>query len=321
MIDSDAWIGAFLAEFEEKQGVSRAGSESVGDSPAAESDPVTPFVVETPKGTAIPLIVCSPHSGRHYNAAFRKLSRLSLVQLRAGEDFYVDRLIASAPTHGATTLHATFPRVVCDVNRAPLDLDPAMISNGDKIGLRPSERALAGLGSVPRVASGGLPVYSGKLTFDQTAERLLTLWRPYHAALGELIAQARAAHGFCLVLDMHSMPSGLAGAAQFVIGDAFGAASEPIFVESAQRSLQAMQYRVARNRPFSGGFITRHYGRPDDGVSVIQIEISRALYMTRRVHGEWGVAEEFEGKIDALIADMAHSVKRRLSSYQRSAAE
>jgi N-formylglutamate amidohydrolase len=38
-------------------------------------------------------------------------------------------------------------------------------------------------------------------------------------------------------------------------------------------------YRVLRNKPYSGGFITQHYGSPGEGISVLQIEISRAAYM------------------------------------------
>ncbi|HHG91219.1 MAG TPA: N-formylglutamate amidohydrolase, partial [Devosia sp.] len=45
--------------------------------------------------------------------------------------------------------------------------------------------------------------------------------------------------------------------------------------------------RVARNRPYAGGFVTRSYGRPEYGVHALQIEISRHLYMneaTRVAH-------------------------------------
>ena len=37
--------------------------------------------------------------------------------------------------------------------------------------------------------------------------------------------------------------------------------------------------KVARNRPYAGGFCTRSYGRPQHGVHAIQVEISRHLYM------------------------------------------
>ena len=43
-----------------------------------------------------------------------------------------------------------------------------------------------------------------------------------------------------------------------------------------------MGFIVARNKPYAGGFTTRHYGRPGNGVHVLQIEINRALYMDEK---------------------------------------
>ena len=40
-----------------------------------------------------------------------------------------------------------------------------------------------------------------------------------------------------------------------------------------------MGYQVVRNKPFAGGFTTRHYGRPNQGLHALQIEINRELYM------------------------------------------
>ena len=36
---------------------------------------------------------------------------------------------------------------------------------------------------------------------------------------------------------------------------------------------------MRRNDPYAGGYITRHYGRPREGVHALQIEIARELYM------------------------------------------
>ena len=46
--------------------------------------------------------------------------------------------------------------------------------------------------------------------------------------------------------------------------------------------LTAMGYAVARNTPYSGGFVTQHYGRPGDGIHALQIEVNRGLYMDER---------------------------------------
>ncbi len=268
-----------------------------------------PVAVVRPPGPAIPMIVCSPHSGRNYTAEFLARSRLPLDILRSGEDFHVDTLIATAPQYGATLLCATFPRVVCDVNRASSDLDPRMVENGDETLLIPSERGRAGLGSVPGVVSGGRQVYANKLSMEEAASRLRQFWYPYHAVLRKLIDEIRAEYGFCVVLDMHSMPPGVDGTkADIVIGDRFGSSSRPVFVQTLAKSLLSLGFRVARNHPFAGGFITSHYGQPQDNVSVIQLEMSRTLYMCPRTGGGYGLNPRFAEKVSQVIADMARCV-------------
>lgn len=270
-----------------------------------------PVTITRPAGLSLPLIVSSPHSGRNYTPEFLARSRLSLDILRSGEDFHVDTLVSSAPQYGATLLCATFPRVVCDVNRASLDMDPAMIEAGEEAGLMPTERGRVGLGSVPTIVSGGRRVYRDKLSLDETTSRLRRFWHPYHGALGRLIEDMRAVHGFCVVLDMHSMPPGVEGSkADFVIGDRFGESSEAGFVSLLSRALVEEGFRVARNHPFAGGFITSHYGRPQDGVNVIQLEINRALYMWPRPGHGFGLNPRFAPQMERVIAWMAGGVAR-----------
>ncbi|AQS84959.1 MAG: N-formylglutamate amidohydrolase [Acetobacter aceti] len=265
-----------------------------------------PVTVVHPSGKSIPLIISSPHSGRDYSSGFLAQVRLPLDVLRSGEDFHVDTLVASAPVHGATLLSATFPRVVCDVNRASLDLDPAMINGAEEGTLRPSARGRAGLGSVPVVVSGGRQLYANKISMEETTSRLRRYWHPYHTTLGKLVRDMKEKHGFCVLLDMHSMPAGVDGSkADCVIGDCFGISSELHYVQAMARSLLAQDMKVARNHPFAGGFITSHYGCPDEGVSAIQLEMNRALYVSRRANGSSGLNPRFAQKIEQVIADMA----------------
>ena len=113
-------------------------------------------------------------------------------------------------------------------------------------------------------------------------------------------------HGFCVRLDMHAMPAGVDGSkADCVIGDCFGVSSELHYVQALARNLLAQNMKVARNHPFAGGFITSHYGRPAEGISAIQLELNRGLYMSRRVHGGSGLNPRFAKKIEKVIADMA----------------
>lgn len=235
-----------------------------------------------------PVVLASPHSGRFYPELFVRESRQPLNILRSGEDSYVDALAAQAHAAGPMLVHATFPRVFCDVNRAAWDLDPRMFSTPVPAFVRATHRGLAGLGSVPRVVADNRQIYRSRMPFMEAALRVRDYWMPYHAALAGTLRQTQERHGLCLLLDLHSMPDAPeAGNPDFVLGDVYGASCAHVLVQTAEDALQALGFRTSRNTPYAGGYITQHYGRPRDGVHALQIEMRRSLYMdeqTRQKH-------------------------------------
>jgi N-formylglutamate deformylase len=242
-----------------------------------------PLVISRPARQTVPLVFASAHSGQDYPAELVAEARLAPLALRRSEDSFVDELFAAAPSCGAPLLAATFPRVWCDANREPWELDPAMFDGP----LPPwvnttSPRVGAGLGTIARIVATGETVYRRRLSFAEAEARIRACWEPYHAALAELIAETRARFGFCLLIDCHSMPAHPAQSANppdMVLGDAHGTACAPRATRLAEELLVARGYRVRRNDPYAGGYVTRHYGRPRDGVHALQIELARALYM------------------------------------------
>ena len=64
-----------------------------------------------------------------------------------------------------------------------------------------------------------------------------------------------------------------------VLGDCYGTACAPAVTQLAERTLRQFGFTVRRNLPYAGGYTTRHYGRPRDGLHALQIEVNRALYM------------------------------------------
>ena len=254
---------------------------------AAPDDAPCSFSVAAPKQQSLPLVCASPHSGRDYPASFVAHSRLDPKTLRRSEDCFVDRLFDFAPELGAPLLSALFPRAYVDANREPYELDPAMFADRlpDYANTR-SPRVAAGLGTIAKVVAGGAEIYGGKLSFAEAKTRIDRHYWPYHRRLERLLRQTRERFGGCLLLDCHSMPSAgalrpVAGDAPlgFVLGDCHGSACDARIVEAAEAALRKRGYRVARNQPYSGGFVTRHYGRPAEGINALQIEINRALYM------------------------------------------
>jgi N-formylglutamate deformylase len=250
-------------------------------SPAIEAPP--PFRVLRPARQSVPLVFASPHSGAHYNADFLAEARLDPLALRRSEDSFVDELFAAAPAAGAPLLAATFPRVFCDANREPWELDPSMFDGPLPAWVNSaSPRVGAGLGTIARVVATGEPVYRNKLPFAAAEARVRDYWQPYHGALSALIEETRATFGCCLLIDCHSMPSHPAHGSppvDFVLGDAHGTSCAPRATRLVEETLAGIGYRVRRNDPYAGGYITRHYGAPRDGVHALQIEIARRLYM------------------------------------------
>lgn len=230
-----------------------------------------------------PLVLASPHSGRDYPAGFLAQTRLTLAQLRRAEDAFVAELLAAAVTRGVPLVAARYGRAWLDLNRSEHELDPAMFV--DPLDAHPaqgSDRVLAGLGVVPKVAAQGLDIYPGRVRHAEAAARIDAVHRPYHAALAGLLTAARERHGFAVLLDCHSMPTPppvAGGAPQVVVGDLFGAAASPRLVEAIERAFRLAGFRVARNAPYAGGHTTAHHARPAAGIHAVQIEIDRTLYM------------------------------------------
>ena len=254
------------------------------DGHAAQPDAAAPpFRLLRPPSQTVPLVFASAHSGALYTERFVASTRLDAVSLRRSEDCFVDELFAAAPDHGAPLLAATFPRAFCDANREAWELDPAMFLDALPSWVNTtSGRVLAGLGTIPRVVSSGDPIYRGKLRFADAEARVRACWQPFHDSLRALVEATRARFGSCLLIDCHSMPAGLPNAraeSDIVLGDAHGTACSGRTVRRVEQFLGDLGYRVRRNDPYAGGFITRHYGRPREGVEALQIELSRAPYM------------------------------------------
>jgi N-formylglutamate amidohydrolase len=229
-------------------------------------------------------VVASPHSGRNYDWAFLSATVLDYARIRSSEDAFVDDLMAGAPGLGAPFLAAEVPRAFIDLNRAAEELDPAVI-HGVPRGA-PNPRISSGLGVIPRVVAQGRAIYRGKISRAEAQRRIETVWHPYHAKLDELLADAQRRFRRAVLIDCHSMPheaiegAGPRGRApEIVIGDRFGASAAAELTDGVEAIFADLGFRVARNVPFAGAYVTQAYGQPEAGRHAIQIEIDRALYM------------------------------------------
>lgn len=219
-----------------------------------------------------PLLVSMPHTGTHIPDAIAK--RMTGVALTVPDtDWHMERLYDFLDALGASVLVATHSRYVVDLNRPP---DNANLYPGqDTTGLCPVDtffrQPLYRPGQAPREA--------------ETAERVAQYWNPYHAKLAEALAELNARHGRALLWDAHSIfsvvPRFFEGTLpDFNLGTADGRSCASGVGEALLAiAARAPGYRAVLNGRFKGGYITRRYGRPGEGVHAFQLELSEATYM------------------------------------------
>jgi N-formylglutamate amidohydrolase len=147
-----------------------------------------------------------------------------------------------------------------------------------------SMRVAGGLGTIPRIVAENMEIYRKKLSVDEGMSRIETIYKPYHACLRKLIARTHARFGMGILIDCHSMPgnirlSGSDVRPDFIIGDRYGTSASAELSRAALHFFDDMGFSAVRNKPYAGGFITEHYGRPVRGLHALQIEINRSLYV------------------------------------------
>ena len=230
------------------------------------------------------VVFALPHSGRDYGVSFLNQSILDQSSIRSSEDAFLDQLIYGIEKYGVPKIIANAPRAFIDLNRSTDELDPALIS-GIKNNIR-NPRIISGLGVIPRVVSHGKEIYRGKLSLEQAQSRIEYYWKPYHNDLSNLLKRAQSIFGQSLLIDMHSMPheavstrSSFIKAPEIVVGDRFGMSSDPEFTSLIISILKQNGFRVAKNTPFAGAFVTKHHGKVKQRTHAIQLEIDRSLYM------------------------------------------
>ncbi|MCC6779408.1 MAG: N-formylglutamate deformylase [Hyphomicrobiales bacterium] len=218
-----------------------------------------------------PLILSFPHTGVSVPAECAA-ALVSFPLARHDADWFIDRLYAFAGELGATTVHTALSRTVIDVNR-----DPSGAS------LYPGQ---ATTGLVPTETFDGRPLYrDGMAPSPQEIERRKEQYfRPYHSALAAQIARLRAEHPRVVLYDCHSIRSVIprlfpGELPVFNIGTNAGKSCDPRIEREVARICAQSQWSSVVNGRFTGGWITRTYGKPQDGVHAVQMELALRGYL------------------------------------------
>src|SRR5579875_3294943 len=219
-----------------------------------------------------PLLVSLPHDGTAIPDDIA--ARMTDAAKRVPDtDWHVGRLYAFARELGASLIAPHWSRYVVDLNRPP---------DGHALYPGRSETAL-----VPVNTFAGEAIYraGGEPGAEEIAARVETYWRPYHDALRAELQRLRAGHGRVVLWDGHSIRSRVpmlfeGRLPDFNLGTADGASCSADLQWSLTRVMEAQQhYDFVVNGRFKGGHITRHYGRPAEGIQAVQLELAQCQYM------------------------------------------
>ena len=273
------------------------------------SDSHLAYVIKDPDVLISPVVFASPHSGRSYTKAFLQSSVLDAQTIRSSEDAFVDQLIDFMPNMGVPILLAKAPRAYVDMNRSADELDPELIHGVRSRSQNP--RVASGLGVIPRVVSNARSIYPGKLSKAEALMRIDQYWKPYHEALNLLISRAQYFFGCSILIDMHSMPHEAVAHignpqqdTEVVIGDRFGASADIILTDMVSNIFENHGFKVSRNIPFAGAYVTQRYGRPSNSNHVIQIEINRGLYLNEDKVLPSDDFEKFRDRLERVLAEI-----------------
>ena len=220
-----------------------------------------------------PLVVSVPHAGTGLDEAARAALNSDGRKL-PDTDWFVDRLVDGLGALGATLIVATQSRMVVDLNR-PENNSP----------LYPGQE---GTGLIPETLFDGSPARVRPVTEAERSRRLEEIWRPYHREIQSALERVRSQHGHAILWDVHSIrgrvPRLFSGRLPDLnLGTNGGLSCGARVAEVAEKTLAASPYTYVVDGRFKGGHITRAYGRPEQNIHAIQLEMALHCYLDERV--------------------------------------
>ena len=235
--------------------------------------------LEVQRGDA-PLVVAFPHGGTELGGVEDRFVSPWLARRDAG--WWIAELYAFVRELGATTVATTVSRSIIDVNRNPSGAS-----------LYPGQATTE---LCPTTTFDGEPLYRRfDPEADEIAWRRKTFFGPYHAALAAEIARLREVHSAVVLYDAHSIRRSIprlfeGELPQFNLGTNGGVSCDPALEAALAKMCEKSGHSWIANGRFKGGWTTRHYGTPQDGVHAVQMELAMRGYMDEPAaldHANW----------------------------------
>ena len=200
------------------------------------------------------------------------------------EDYNTNLFIKDVNLQLTDVFIAKCSRTVVDLNRSRESLDNSMFKS--KIEMSPNDEILlikSGLGVLPSKCYNE-KIFQSKLPNKYISNMLKKFYDPFHLQLKERINYLKSIFGVVYLIDIHSTPpisNNISNFPDVIIGNNFGKSCDETFKNYLVSHFQNFNLNHTLNSPYSGGYITRTYGKKDTNVHAIQVEISKDFYMNQ----------------------------------------
>jgi len=245
----------------------------------------------------IPLLISMPHNGEAIADEIKHA--MTEVGINVTDtDWYMDKLYDFADELGIYVINPKYSRFVIDLNRNP-----------DGVNLYPGQNTTE---LCPTTAFDLSPLYLEGMKPDEAEiqRRVELYWRPYHQAIEDTLNQMKQEFGKAVLLEAHSILSHVprffeGQLPDFNFGTSDGASCDKTLISQVE-ALDFSPYSNVTNGRFKGGFITRHFGKPEKNIHALQLELSQITYMNEpsNEYNETKAAE-VKPKLRALVEALA----------------
>lgn len=232
------------------------------------------FKINTPKLEPIPIVVSIPHAGTKFPKNIKGRYNKRMLRYLDDTDWFVHKLYDFAPEMGITVIKANLSRWVVDLNRDP-----------EQIPLYTDGRLITGI--APTTDFFGNKLYvskEDKPDADEIAQRVSDYYWPYYRQVQEVLNERKQQFGHAILWDAHSIRHRVSTIQRavfpdIILGNNNEKTAHAQLIKSALESLQAGSFGLHHNQPFKGGHITRYFGKPEQNVHALQLEMNKILYM------------------------------------------
>lgn len=232
------------------------------------------YKIQEPIGAEAPIILSVPHCGTQFPPELQIDFKAKLMKSPDDTDWFVDKLYDFGIEMGITMISANYSRWVIDLNRDP-----------ESKPLYTDGRIITAL--CPTTTFFGEAIYKDErkeVQHEEVSRRVDLYYKPYHQKLAELVEEKKLKFGKVLLWDCHSIRQLVPTIHKekfpdLILGDADETSASKNIIDTALTALKSGDYSTQHNHPFKGGYITRSFGKPEQNVHALQLEMSKVMYM------------------------------------------